>query len=83
MSAPPRYLKVKVHPDSREDRVERRGPDAWEVWTRAPAERGLANAAVRRAVGAALGVREARLRIVKGATAPSKILQLLGEDRAS
>lgn len=70
--------KVKAHPDAREDRLDRRGPDSFEVWVRAGAERGLANAAVLRLLAAALGVAPKRLRIMKGATSPSKIVQLLG-----
>lgn len=63
--------KVKVHADAKENRLERRGPDAFEVWVRAPAERGLANAAVLELLTAALGRRP---RIVKGAQSPSKIV---------
>ena len=70
--------KVKAHPDSKKDRLERRGPDSFEVWVRAPAERGLANAAVLALVAQALGLPAKRLRIMKGATSPAKIVQVLG-----
>ena len=74
----PVLLKVKAHPGSREDRVERRGPDSFEVWVRAPAERGLANAAVLALVARELGLPPKRLRLVKGASSPSKIVSILG-----
>lgn len=70
--------KVKAHPGSKEDRLSRRGPDSFEIWVRAEAERGQANAAVLRLLAAALGVPSKRLRIIKGATSPSKIVRLLG-----
>lgn len=70
--------KVKVHAGAKEDRLDRRGPDSFEVWVRAKPERGLANAAVLRLLGAALAVAPKRLRIMKGATSPGKIVQLLG-----
>jgi len=49
------------------------------AWVRAEAERGLANAAVLGLLAQRLGVEAKRLRIVKGATAPSKIVAILGD----
>lgn len=69
---------MKVHPDAREDRLQARGPDAYEAWVRAPAERGLANAAVLSLLARALGCPAKSLRVIKGATSPSKIVQRLG-----
>ena len=39
------FYKLKVHPGSKAARILRKGPDAFELWVKAPAERGLANAA--------------------------------------
>ncbi len=74
-----RYYKVRAHPGAKEDRLVEKGPGSFEVWVRAPAERGLANAAVIRLVAARLGVEAKRLRLAKGAASPSKLLALLGE----
>ncbi len=76
-------IKVKVHAGSRESTVEQRAPDRYEVWTKAPAERGLANRAVlellrkyfRCQVGNLAPTGRA-LRIVKGARSPSKIVEI-------
>jgi len=73
-----RLLRVKVHPDAREDRLEQKGPAAFEAWVRAAAEQGRANAAVLALLAGRLGLPAKRLRIVKGATAPSKIVTVLG-----
>jgi uncharacterized protein YggU (UPF0235/DUF167 family) len=72
------FLKLKVHPGARENKLVRKAPDAYEAWVKAPAERGLANDAVLALLAAGLGVPRARLRLVKGATSPSKIVTLLG-----
>ena len=73
-----KLLRVKVHPDSREDRLEEKSPAAWEAWVRAEAEQGRANAAVLKLLARKLGVETKRLRIVKGARSPSKIVSILG-----
>lgn len=70
--------RVKVHPDSSRDRIEKRGADAYEAWVRAEPEQGKANAAVLALLARELGVETKRLRIIKGATSPSKIVSLLG-----
>ena len=75
-----RLFRVKAHPASRENRLTRLGPDRFEVWVRAEAERGLANASVVALVARELNVEPKRLRIVKGAASPAKILALLGKE---
>ncbi|MDE2292909.1 MAG: DUF167 domain-containing protein [Elusimicrobia bacterium] len=69
-------IKLRVHPDAKKDSVARRAADHYDVWTRAPAERGLANAAVLALMGRELGVPAGRLRLVKGARSPSKIIEV-------
>jgi uncharacterized protein YggU (UPF0235/DUF167 family) len=73
-----RYYKVKVHPDARENRVVAKKLDAFEIWVKASAERGQANSAVLALLALQLGIEAKRLRIVKGATSPSKIITVLG-----
>ena len=71
-------IRLKVHPDARHDRLERRSQTAYELWVRAPAERGLANAAALSLLARELGCPAKSLRLIKGATSPSKIVQRLG-----
>ncbi len=78
MTAQAALIRLKVHPGSRRDRLERRGPDAYELWVKAPAERGLANAAALTLLAAELGCPPKSLFLVKGATSPSKIVRRLG-----
>ena len=71
-------IRLKVHPGARADRLESRAASAYEAWVRAPAERGLANAAALALLSRALGCPAKSLRLVKGATSPSKIVERLG-----
>ncbi len=70
------YIKLKVHPDSKKNSVLKKAEDAYEIWVKAPAERGLANAAALQALAKALNQNAGRLHIVKGATSPSKIVKI-------
>ena len=70
------YLKVKVHADEKKEKLVQKSADTFEIWVKAPAERGLANAAVRAALAAHLGQAENKLSLIKGATSPAKIFLL-------
>ena len=69
-------IKLKVHADSRERRVERRAADSYEIWVKARPREGAANREALAALAAALGARSGDLRLVKGATSPAKIVEL-------
>lgn len=68
------YLKLKVVPDSRQEKVEKIKDDEYRIWTKAPAERGLANERVLELM------RElypgTRIRLISGHTSPSKIVSV-------
>ncbi len=71
-----KYLKVKVHAAEKRENLLQKSADTFEVWVKAPAERGQANAAVRTALAAHLNVAENKLSLIKGATSPAKIFLL-------
>jgi uncharacterized protein YggU (UPF0235/DUF167 family) len=71
-------ILLKVHADARADRLEPRRAGGYEVWVRAPAERGLANAAALALLAREIGCPAKALRLVKGAASPSKIVERLG-----
>lgn len=71
------FYKLKVHPDSKADRILRKGPDAFELWVKAPAERGLANAAVIALLAAEIKADPKRILLVKGARSPAKIIKVI------
>ncbi len=64
-------IKLKVHPDSKQSSIVKKADDAYEVWVKAPAERGLANSAALQALAKALNQDAKRLHIIKGATSPN------------
>ncbi len=70
------YIKVKVHAGEKKEKLLQKSADTFEIWVKAPAERGLANAAVRTVLAAHLGVAENKLSLIKGATSPAKIFLL-------
>lgn len=71
------FIKLKVHPGERRDKVMKKAADAYEVWTKAPPERGLANASALRLLALELGVEAKKIMLVKGATSPAKIVKVL------
>jgi uncharacterized protein YggU (UPF0235/DUF167 family) len=71
------FIKLKVHPDSRRDKVFRKAPDAYEIWTKSPAGRGLANASAIRQLSVEIGVDAKRILLIKGATSPAKIVKVI------
>lgn len=70
------YLKVRVHPDAKEEKVAEKPDGSLEIWTRAPAERGLANKKVVEIVRARSGDPKGGVAIVSGHLSPSKILRV-------
>ncbi|MBI5629983.1 MAG: DUF167 domain-containing protein [Elusimicrobia bacterium] len=74
----PRWIRVKAHPGSREDSIEAKGQDSYEVRVRAKAQAGKANEAVLSRLSRHLGLERKRLRLVKGGSSPNKIVAVLG-----
>ena len=46
-------IKLKVHPDSKQNSIVKKAEDAYEVWVRSAAERGLADTAALQALAKA------------------------------
>lgn len=72
-----RFYKLKVHPGSKENKITRKGPDAFELWVKAPAERGLANAAAIALLAAEIKANPRRVLLIKGAQSPAKIVKVI------
>ena len=71
------FIKLKVHPGERRDKIMKKAPDAYEVWTKAPPERGLANASAIRLLALELGMDARKIMLIKGATSPAKIVKVI------
>ncbi|MBI4670020.1 MAG: DUF167 domain-containing protein [Elusimicrobia bacterium] len=70
-------IKLKVHADSKSTTFAKKSDDSYEIWVRAPAERGLANKAALNVLAEALNQNAGRLRIIKGSQSPNKIVKIL------
>jgi uncharacterized protein YggU (UPF0235/DUF167 family) len=71
------YVKVKVYAGARKNAAVRKSADAFDIWVKAPAERGLANKAVKDVLAGELKTEAKRLRLVKGALSPAKIFEII------
>ena len=71
------FIKLKVHPDSRRDKLVKKAPDAYEIWTKSPPERGMANASALRQLSLSLGIDVKKIMLIKGATSPAKIVKII------
>ncbi len=71
------YLKVKAHPNSKKDAIVKRAEDSFEVFVRAKPVEGKANDAVLDLLSEFLKIPRSRLRLVRGAMAPNKLVERL------
>ena len=69
-------ISVKVHPKSRQEKVEQNGPNEFEVWTPAAPDKGAANAAVSKLLGKFLNIPPSLVRLKKGATSRVKVYEI-------
>lgn len=74
---PRMYLKVKVHPNSKNDEVFQKSQDSFEVFVRAKPVEGKANEAVLSLVAEFLKVPRSQVRLIRGAMAHNKTVELL------
>lgn len=68
------YLKLKVIPDSKAQRIEKLSEDSWRIWVKVPAENNCANTRVLELVREAYPNQS--VRIVSGHHSPSKIVSI-------
>jgi uncharacterized protein YggU (UPF0235/DUF167 family) len=68
------YLKVKVTPDSKIEKVEKIATDSWHIWVRVPAENNAANTRVLDIIRKDFP--DTSVRIVSGHHMPSKIISI-------
>ncbi|HAH31228.1 MAG TPA: hypothetical protein DCL44_02820 [Elusimicrobia bacterium] len=71
------FIKLKVHPASKTEKIIKKAADTYEIWVKAPPERGLANIAALRALAFALGIDAKKILLIKGAHSPAKIVKIL------
>lgn len=68
------YIKIKVIPSSKVEKVEKKSEDSWYIWTTLPAKNGLANNRVVEIVREAYPHQP--VRIISGHQSPGKIVSI-------
>ncbi len=71
------YLKVKVHPSSKQNKVIQKSPDSFEIFVRAKPVDGKANEAVLDLLSEFLRKPRSKIRLVKGGMSRGKIIEVL------
>lgn len=71
------YVRVTVYAGRKRDVIRTIGPDRYEIETKAPAERNLANHAVREKVAVQYGVPVSNVRLVSGHQHSHKICSVI------
>ena len=69
-------VKLKVHPKSKHSKILAKSKDAYKIWIKEPAERGLANKAAIALLAKELDIPYKKIMLIKGATSPSKIVKI-------
>ncbi len=68
------YLKIKVIPDAKEEKIEQLKNDEYRVWVKVPAENNLANSRILEIFRQRFP--DTSVRIVSGHHSPSKIISI-------
>jgi uncharacterized protein YggU (UPF0235/DUF167 family) len=71
------YVKVRVFADMKKEVIKKLNDNLYEIITKAPAERNIANDRVREIIAQEYSVATKSVRIVSGHHNPSKILEVI------
>jgi uncharacterized protein YggU (UPF0235/DUF167 family) len=77
MSEMSKYVKLKVHPDSKKTKVLKKSDDGFEIWVKSKAERGQATRECLEILANEIKIDIKRLRVIKGLKTPSKIVEII------
>lgn len=69
-------IKVEVHPESKEERIETKGEMSSEFWVKEKAEEGMANRRVLELVRQKFKIDTGIVKIIAGAHSPHKIIEI-------
>ena len=72
-------IKVKVFPDSKEEKIVKKSEDSFEVEVRARAQGGRANREVVRALTSYFKVSIGRVRLIRGFKRRNKIFEIISD----
>ena len=72
------FLKIKLHPKSKKQKIEEIGKNKYEIWTKSKAEENKANYEMIDILSEYLSIDKKRFRIISGHHRPSKMIEILG-----
>ncbi|MFQ5661628.1 MAG: DUF167 domain-containing protein [Candidatus Paceibacteria bacterium] len=70
------YIKVKVTPDAKKEKLEQKQEDLFELSVREKAKQNMANERVRELIARHFGIIKTDVRIISGHRSPSKIISI-------
>ena len=71
-------ITIKVFPGSKKEEIIEKSKNRFEIYVKAKAIRGLANKAAIQALSLYLNIPPLRLKLIKGAHTPNKIVEIMG-----
>ena len=70
------YIKVKVTPDAKSEKLKQKSEDLFEISVREKAKQNMANERVRELLARHYGIIKGKVRIISGHRSPSKIISI-------
>ena len=70
------YIKVKVEPSSKKEKIIQKKENRYEIMVKEPAERNFANTRIREIIASIYEINLKSVRIISGHHSPSKILRV-------
>lgn len=69
-------IKVKCHPKSKKELINKKDADSFEVFVKEKAERGEANERVLEILASYFKISRKKIRLMRGAKTPNKIFEI-------
>ena len=71
------FLKVKLHPKSKKQKIEKLSDDKFEIWVKSKAEENKANYEMLELLSEFLEIEKKNLRLISGHHRPGKMIEIL------
>ncbi len=71
------FLKIKLHPKSKKQKIEKIGDNKYEVWVKSKAEQNLANNEMLDILSDSLKIERKKIRFYSGHHRPSKMVEVM------
>ncbi len=72
------FLKIKLHPKSKKQKIEKISDEKFEIWVKSKAEQNQANLEMLEILANFLEIEKKKIRLVSGHHRPGKMVEVLG-----